>query len=342
MRSVLLRIAASAFVVSLVAAPRPARGARIEEIPVAYDGIVNDHGLVWTTSPGLLLHHGGFPDGTSPGGYVIDSASGGPTIVGQDGVYWTEYGADKIWKFSYKTFGRTFISVGDGPIALCLGPDGNVWVAEELAGKIGRLTPAGVFTEFVIPTPFSHPTSIVASLGDLYFTESNTNKIGRVTPAGVFTEWDVPRANSVPIGIADAGFGELYFTEAYTNRVSEFDAIGGTFLNSVTVPTPNASPRSIVADASRNVWFIEHDANKIGRLQNFVITEFPIPTAASGPAQLAYMGDGTIAFLERDAGKLGRIYVSVPGDVNADGETNVSDVFYLINYLFAGGPAPQF
>jgi hypothetical protein len=30
-----------------------------------------------------------------------------------------------------------------------------------------------------------------------------------------------------------------------------------------------------------------------------------------------------------------------PGDVNADGTTDVADVFYLINYLFAGGPAPK-
>jgi hypothetical protein len=29
------------------------------------------------------------------------------------------------------------------------------------------------------------------------------------------------------------------------------------------------------------------------------------------------------------------------GDVNADSKIDVSDVFYLINYLFAGGPAPK-
>ena len=28
-------------------------------------------------------------------------------------------------------------------------------------------------------------------------------------------------------------------------------------------------------------------------------------------------------------------------DVNGDGSTNVTDVFYLINFLFAGGPAPH-
>jgi hypothetical protein len=31
---------------------------------------------------------------------------------------------------------------------------------------------------------------------------------------------------------------------------------------------------------------------------------------------------------------------SVPGDMNGDGVVDVADVFYLINFLFAGGPAP--
>jgi hypothetical protein len=31
----------------------------------------------------------------------------------------------------------------------------------------------------------------------------------------------------------------------------------------------------------------------------------------------------------------------VPGDVDGDGLVNVQDVFYLINFLFAGGPAPK-
>jgi Bacterial Ig-like domain (group 3)/Dockerin type I domain len=30
-----------------------------------------------------------------------------------------------------------------------------------------------------------------------------------------------------------------------------------------------------------------------------------------------------------------------PGDANGDGSLTVGDVFYLINYLFAGGPAPH-
>jgi CSLREA domain-containing protein len=38
-----------------------------------------------------------------------------------------------------------------------------------------------------------------------------------------------------------------------------------------------------------------------------------------------------------DAGAVERV---VGGDVNGDGAVNVSDIFYLINFLFAGGPVP--
>ena len=42
-----------------------------------------------------------------------------------------------------------------------------------------------------------------------------------------------------------------------------------------------------------------------------------------------------------DGGVFGR-YVSVatPGDANGDGKVDVADVFWLINYLFVGGPVP--
>jgi hypothetical protein len=38
----------------------------------------------------------------------------------------------------------------------------------------------------------------------------------------------------------------------------------------------------------------------------------------------------------------GQLYtaIAVSGDANGDGVTNVGDVFYLVNYLFAGGPPP--
>src|SRR5215831_18955009 len=81
------------------------------------------------------------------------------------------------------------------------GPDGNLWFTEINSNKIGRITTAGVVTEFDVPTANSHPVLITSSAGDLWFTEQAANKIGRITTAGVFTEYPIPTAASGPVGI---------------------------------------------------------------------------------------------------------------------------------------------
>ena len=50
--------------------------------------------------------------------------------------------------------------------------------------------------------------------------------------------------------------------------------------------------------------------------------------------------DGSIWFTESTANKVGRLWLRPPADANGDGKMDVSDVFYLIKDLFAGGPPP--
>jgi virginiamycin B lyase len=60
--------------------------------------------------------------------------------------------------------------------------DGNLWFAEYLGNKIGRITPKGVITEFGVPTTNSAPFGITIGLdGNLWFTESQGNQIGLIT-----------------------------------------------------------------------------------------------------------------------------------------------------------------
>src|SRR5262245_47706049 len=59
------------------------------------------------------------------------------------------------------------------PFGIARGPDGNLWFTESLAGRIGRITPAGVITEFFAGiTPGSQPAEITAGPdGNPWFTE---------------------------------------------------------------------------------------------------------------------------------------------------------------------------
>jgi virginiamycin B lyase len=72
---------------------------------------------------------------------------------------------------------------------IAAGPDGDLWFTENLAGKIGRITPGGVVSEFSIPTPGTRPTDIAAGPdGNLWFTEEDGD-IGQITRSGAVTEF---------------------------------------------------------------------------------------------------------------------------------------------------------
>jgi len=90
---------------------------------------------------------------------------------------------------------------------------------------VAKMTTAGAFTEYPIPTANSNPTGIAAGPdGNLWFTEYNANKVAKVTTAGAFTEYAVPSANSQLISIAAGQDGNLWFTEPNANQVAKIVA----------------------------------------------------------------------------------------------------------------------
>jgi virginiamycin B lyase len=90
-----------------------------------------------------------------------------------------------------------------------------------LGKQIGRITPAGVITEFPVHTANSRPTHItyVGSDGALWFTEASANQIGRITPTGAITEFSLQTSDSKPAGITAGPGGTLWFTEFTGNKI---------------------------------------------------------------------------------------------------------------------------
>src|SRR5262245_44006414 len=76
------------------------------------------------------------------------------------------------------------------PAGITAGPAGNLWFTEQAGNKIGRITPAGIITEFVISTYFG-PAGITAGPdGNLWFV--GYGGIGRITLSGVPTKFALP------------------------------------------------------------------------------------------------------------------------------------------------------
>jgi streptogramin lyase len=197
------------------------------------------------------------------------------------------------------------------PFDIKAGPDGNLWFTESNADRIGRITTAGVVTEFQLPAAGGQPAfpNYIASGpdGNLWFTELLGNKIGRITTAGVVTEFPVPTQDSGPIGIAAGPDGNLWFAErAGVGKIGRITPAG--VITEFRVPTVASSPNGMALGSDGNLWFAELLANQIGRITPAgVVTEFPIPTANSHFISISAGPDGNLWFAEKDSSKIGRI-----------------------------------
>jgi virginiamycin B lyase len=160
---------------------------------------------------------------------------------------------------------------------ITLGPDGAMWFAESSVSKIGRITTAGVVTEYGLAG--GRPVGITQGPdGALWFTLVDAAAIGRITTTGEITQYPVGRT---PFRIASGPDGALWFTEDSDNRIARITTAGA--FTEYPIPTANSEPTYIAAGPDGALWFVEFNANKIGRITTAgVITEFAVQRAGIG------------------------------------------------------------
>jgi streptogramin lyase len=192
--------------------------------------------------------------------------------------------------------------------AIATGPDGALWFGDSGSGKIGRITTAGVISEFPINV---FPESITAGPdGNLWTANIAGPCIGRITTAGVSTALE--GRITFCWGIAAGPDGNLWFTEQpgaippgdYVGHIGRITTAG--HVSEFPIPTHRTGASVIVAGPDSALWFLESPAPKIGRITTAgVITEFNIPTPGGIPFCLAAGPDGALWFSED--GGIGRM-----------------------------------
>lgn len=145
-------------------------------------------GNVWYALPTVDVVGRITPDG-SVTNYSTPGVDPFAIAAGPDGALW--FAGSMIGRITTQGDLQTFdpllggLATGAG-----VGPDGNVWLAESLAEKIGRVTPQGLLTEFDLPnrsaTHFAAGAFDVLTGpdGSLWYVRRGENRIGRVTLAG--------------------------------------------------------------------------------------------------------------------------------------------------------------
>ena len=187
------------------------------------------------------------------------------------------------------------------PTGITAGPDGALWFTE--TDKIGRITTAGVITEYPALTAGGSALHdiTVGPDGALWFTE--LNKIGRITTAGAITEYPLPMACSYnPVSITAGPDGALWFAWDCNGTIGRMTTAGV-----VTLYGASDYPLGITAGPDGAVWFTEGNG-KIGRITMAgVVTEYTTPTADTVQFFIITGPDGALWFTEYEHGKIGRI-----------------------------------
>jgi YD repeat-containing protein len=218
--------------------------------------------------------------------------------------------------FTYRTVEQAYenpLPAESGPGSIARGPDGNVWFTEETSGKIGKMTPAGLTTEYAVP--FGGGSSLggitTGPDGNLWYLNGNTKKMGKLTPTGTDTEYALGSGN--PGSIAVGPDGNLWFTS--TNKIGKMTPSGT--VTEYALPS-ESSPADIVAGPDGNLWFTNWYCGftlpgrcAIGKITTSgAVTEYNLTKVS--PGSIAVGSDGNLWYtgVYFEESKIGKITTS--------------------------------
>jgi len=187
------------------------------------------------------------------------------------------------------------------PGGIASGPDGNIWFTEDVRNAIVRLTPAGVFTFFTIPTQSANPQGITRGPDNaLWFAEQNANKIGRIDTIGNIVEFG--GLTGSPSRITLGPDGNLWFTELFDSKIGSITVNG---LVSEFQTTAQSQPSDIVAGPDGNLWFTKFNTEFLSQITPAgVVTD--VVKARGGPFGIGRTADGALWVALMSGNKLGR------------------------------------
>jgi virginiamycin B lyase len=228
----------------------------------------------------------------------------GPMVSGPDGNLW--YTVDDGMVLLDRQ--RNFLFAAQNPSAhrfgLAAGGDGGVWAVDPINDAVIRYRGDG--------------SAITGSISAA-----------------------VPTASAHPRQIAWCqGFGGAVVSQFNASKIAFAQYVSSAVETSDLGATPSGPAGGIACGSDGAIWYTVPTTNKIGRILNGTVQEFSVPTAASTPYGILIGEDGSIWFTENGTHKIGRLRLRPQGDVDGNGQIDVADVFYLINFLFAGGPVP--
>ncbi|HEY9722031.1 MAG TPA: SMP-30/gluconolactonase/LRE family protein, partial [Oscillatoriaceae cyanobacterium] len=195
------------------------------------------------------------------------------------------------------------------PRSLTIGPDGNLYVADEWNSAIRKITPGGTVTTLVGKdssgqSPLAYPVGIATGPdGNLYVADENGGDVNKVTLAGqvtaIATIDAVKTAQSATStylgGIAVASDGTIYVSDTWNNDVLKIkngqvtvlagnDSFTGGSADGTGTQASFKTPQALALDGQGDLYVADNGNNAIRKIQ---LSSGQVSTLTLSGAQLA-------------------------------------------------------
>jgi streptogramin lyase len=236
---------------------------------------------------------------------------------GSDGNLWfiaypARSGISRVGRLTLAGERTTFaLSTSAETQSIVSGPDGNLWFTIPDEGIVGRVTPQGAVTEFVVgPRYQTGPYDIAPGPdGNLWFTNAYTTTIRQITPNGELTSLIIQNDGGNQ-AITPGSDGNLWVAQPG-------GGIGGARMIRLTpsgdtteFPLPyGGGIFEITLGADGNIWFPTFE-DSIGRITpEGTVTEVPLPRTNNYAIDITAGPDGNIWFTEANVNQIGKVII---------------------------------
>ena len=156
------------------------------------------------------------------------------------------------------------------PTGLAFDAAGNLYAGDANAGKVFKITPTGMVTQFNSSLVPGATGLAFDRAGNLYVSElgngsPGTGRIVKITTNGTVSSF-ISTGLTLPEGLAFDSAGNLYEADLGTNTVQKFSSTGSPLGTFGTFNPPLNAPRSLAFDRDGNLFVGEFSGNSIRKV----------------------------------------------------------------------------